>query len=83
MTIKRHGVVDFAGIDPLGDALLTISDHFPWDDLKEHLLRRQEKFNTYLRFIDSGEIYPKYPRSAGREIVMDVVLKYSTLVGAR
>ena len=50
-----------------------------WDD-SEHLLLLQEKLNSYLAFIESGEIYESYPRAMGRQLVIDLVLKHSPSV---
>jgi hypothetical protein len=51
MTIEQIQVVDFIGIDAIGRAILTISDHLSWDDVKAHFFTLQEKLNAYLRFI--------------------------------
>lgn len=75
MTVEQIRVVDFIGIDASGRAVLTISDHFLWDDIKSHLFSLQEKLNAYLRFIESGEMIEKRPELAGREILISVVLK--------
>jgi hypothetical protein len=83
MTIEQHEVIDFAGIDIDGNATLTISDHLPWTDLNGHLFHPQEKLNGYLRFVESGEIYRKIPETAGRPIVIAVVLKFPAPLEAR
>lgn len=76
MTVEQIEVVDFVGIDPAGRAVLTISDHLPWDDIKSHLFYLQEKLNAYLRFIESGEMTEKSPELAERAIVISVFLKF-------
>jgi hypothetical protein len=76
VAVDQHEVVDFAGIDTQGNAALTVSDHLPWTDVNHHLYHLQEKINGYLRFIDSGEIYEKFPELRSRPIVIDIVLKY-------
>ena len=76
MTVAQIHVVDFVGIDPSGRAVLTISDHLSWDDIKSHLFTLQEKLNAYLRFIESGEMTEKQPDLAGRAILIAVVLKF-------
>lgn len=70
-------MVDFASLDREGNAVLTVSDHLPWDDVNEHLFGLQEKINAYLRFIESGEIYEKYAVAKGRPVVISVVLKFA------
>ena len=76
MTVEQHDVVDFAGIDHHGNAVLTVSDHLQWTAVKDHLWHLQEKINAYLRFVESGEIYEKYPKAKGCPVMIDIVLKY-------
>src|SRR5207249_6231489 len=78
MTIDQTDVVDFISRDPRTDEIyLAISDHLPWDeDAKMHMFLLQEKVNAYLRFIESGEIYERYPAAKGRPLVIDVIGKY-------
>jgi hypothetical protein len=76
MSIEQHDVVDFIHVEPSGNAVLTVTDHLPWDKINEHLYWLQEKLNAYLRFIESGEIYQKRPYAVGHPILIDGVLKY-------
>lgn len=78
MSIEQTNVVDAIGVDNLsGEVILTISDHLEWvADSKEHLLLLQEKINTYLSFIESGELLESYPDANGRNVVINVVGKY-------
>jgi hypothetical protein len=76
MTIEDQNVIDFVGTDVLGNAVLTITDHLSWDKAGEHLHSLQEKLNAYLRFIESGEIYQKFPTMRERPVVIDVVVKF-------
>ncbi|MDM9622631.1 DUF6572 domain-containing protein [Rhizobium sp. S96] len=78
MSIDQTEIIDFVSIEKSnGEVVLTISDHLPWEeDEEEHLLLLQEKINAYLRFIESGEMFRKVPRSEGRNIVIDVVMKF-------
>ena len=64
MTVEQHDIVDFVSFDREENPILIISDHLPWDDLKDHLWHLQEKPNAYLRFLESGEISQKIPESA-------------------
>jgi len=79
MAIDSTDTVDSIGIDPTSDeVLLTISDHLDWKgDDKEHMLLLQEKVNSYLRFIESGEIYRKYPQAKGKAFVINIMGKFS------
>ena len=75
MTIEQTNVIDFIGIDNKTNAVhLTISDHLEWNS--DHMLILQEKLNTYLGYVESGEIYSGYPQADLRPIVIDLVLKH-------
>lgn len=74
MSIEDQDSVDVIGVNESGIVVLTISDHLKWDD--DHLYLLQEKINTYLAFIESGEVYETYPNSKGKEFKINVVCKY-------
>ena len=82
MTVEQHDVVDFISFDKGGNCVLTISDHLEWEDVDQHLFCLQEKLNAYLRFIESGEVYQKYPKATGLPIVISVILKFAVPVEA-
>ena len=82
MTVEQSEVVDFASVDRLGNAVLTISDHLAWDDVDKHLFQLQEKLNAYLRFVESKEIFEKYPSAADQPIIFDIVLNHPVPVEA-
>lgn len=82
MSVEDAAIVDFIGVDTqTGQCVLTISDYLPWSD-QEHLILLQEKLNRYLAFIESGEIVEEFSEANGREIRIDVVLKYEPDDGA-
>jgi hypothetical protein len=77
MTVEESAKIDFAAIEPQsGEMRLIISDHLDWTEEGEHLLLLQGKLNTYLAFIESGEIYAKLPKAVGLKIVIEVVGKF-------
>lgn len=78
MTIDQSNVVDAIGVDKeTGDLVLTIVDHLEWtSNFDEHLQLLQEKLDTYLCFIESGEIYQTYPDAKNRPVLIDVVYMY-------
>ncbi len=79
MSIENTKLIDFAGRDrQTGDVCLSISDHLPWDDEHQgiHLRLLQDKIYAYLDFIESGEIYEKYPMAKGSPIVINIIGKY-------
>ena len=67
MAVDQTKVIDIVSKDQTGNFVLTICDHLDWHDTTEHLLVLQEKINAYLAFLDSGEIYEKYPDARGHE----------------
>lgn len=76
MSVDQPQVIDIVSKDGEGSTILTISDHLNWENTKEHLIVLQEKINTYLAFLDSGEIYEKYPEAKGRPIKIEVMFHY-------
>lgn len=77
MTVTQTNKVDLISVDPRTDeVVLTISDHLDWTDKSAHLLALQEKINSYLAYIESGEIFATYPNARGRSVVIDVVFKH-------
>jgi hypothetical protein len=78
MSVTDTNVVDMIGTIPDTDlVVLSISDHLEWGaQSAEHLLMLQNKINTYLRFIESGEIYTAFPSSKGKSVVVRVYFKY-------
>jgi hypothetical protein len=78
MTVEEARKVDFAALEPQsGDMRLIICDHLDWTENEgEHLILLQEKLNSYLAFIESGEIYTKLPNAIGKRIVIEVTGKF-------
>jgi hypothetical protein len=78
MTVEDTDKIDFVTGEPkTGDMVLTISDHLDWGENEgEHLLVLQNKLNTYLEFIEGGQLYAKFPQAVGRNIVIQVMGKF-------
>ncbi len=76
MAVDQPKVIDIVSKDKNGDIVLTISDHLDWHDTQGHLTVLQEKINTYLTFLDSGEIYEKYPDAKGHHVSIEVMFHY-------
>ena len=77
MAVTDKEKVDIVSIDKLsGEVKLTISDHLDWSDEFFHLQTLQEKINSYIEFIEGGQIYLDYPLSNGRKLVIQIVSKY-------
>ncbi|MBV8272146.1 MAG: hypothetical protein JO067_07720 [Cupriavidus sp.] len=79
MSILDTNTVDFIGTLAEQDlVVLSIADHLEWGEglTNEHLLLLQEKINTYLRYIESGEIYTSFPSARGKNLAVRVYFKH-------
>lgn len=75
MSVNQTDTVDFISTTPDGKIILTISDHHFWDETW-HLQLLQDKINSYLQFIESGQIFNDYPNAAGRELIIEIVMQF-------
>ena len=78
MTVEDNDKIDrLAFVHKNGDVLLVVSDHLDWHENEgEHLRALQGKLNTYLEFVESGQLYAKYPRAIGKRVIFYVVAKF-------
>ena len=77
MSILEKRKIDIIGTDKIsGNIILTISDQLDWDDDLLHLSALQEKLNTYMEFIESGQINEDYPNSSGKKMIIEIVSEY-------
>jgi hypothetical protein len=77
VSIEDSNLVDFVGTDSTtGSVVLTISDHLDWEREDQHLSLLQAKINTYLAFMESGELLEMYPSVQGKGIRIEIVVKY-------
>jgi hypothetical protein len=83
MSVDQSQIIDVVSKNNKGNIVLSISDHLSWEDTEEHLRLLQEKINTYLNFLDSGEIYDKYPDARGRHIEIEVMFHRELSMEAR
>jgi hypothetical protein len=86
MTVEDFDKIDFAtvGRESKSEVCLVVSDHLDWDKQEgDHLLILQNKLNSYLAFIETGQVYADLPKAAGRKIVIEVVGKYPLSQEAR
>ncbi|MBI2682255.1 MAG: hypothetical protein HYX26_03410 [Acidobacteriales bacterium] len=77
MSVEQTQVIDVVSKDKRGHIVLTISDHLDWTNMSEHVHVLQQKIETYLRFLESGEIYKKYPKASNCPIEIEIMLHYS------
>ncbi len=78
MSIEQTDVIDFIGVSESdNEVVLTISDHLEWgSDTQNHLLLLQEKINSYLSFIEGGQLLESYPDSEGKKPIISIVGQY-------
>jgi hypothetical protein len=81
MSVTDAKIIDMWGIPKWDNSkiILGITDHLEWGDKAQqgkHLLVLQEKINTYIAFIESGEIYTEIPGALGKSPVIRVHGKY-------
>ena len=48
--------------------ILLLTDGMDWSDMNRHLLLLQDKLNTYIWYIDSGQYKEKYPNVKSVEL---------------
>ena len=74
MTIEDLDMLDNISVErATGKAVLTISDHLPWDiDEGRHLELLQSKVYRQLDAIESGEITRRFPFTRGRPLAIQV-----------
>jgi len=78
MSVEQTDVVDMLSIDRESrHVVLTISDHLDWSDSVGHQTILQKKFNTYLAFVESGEMVGQYPNLKNRPVAFRVVFRVS------
>ncbi|WP_316250199.1 DUF6572 domain-containing protein [Bacillus tropicus] len=63
MALHDTDKIDLVSMDNNNEDIvyLTIFDALDWEDEEEHALLLQDKINTYLTFIENGEIYDTVP----------------------
>ena len=78
MSVEQLDKVDILSVDPrTGHVVLGISDQLDWTESIDHRLILQAKFNTYLAFIESGEILDRYPDARDRPVAIRVFFKHN------
>ncbi|MGE7849547.1 DUF6572 domain-containing protein [Bacillus paramycoides] len=77
MSLYELEKVDFMGYNKEEKiAYLIIADELDWTDEEKHIELLQEKINLYLGFIESGEVYERYPEVNGYGFVIKIFGKY-------
>jgi len=73
MAVNHPDKVDLVSTGDGGEFVLIITDHLDWSESLEHQRMLQTKINTYLRFIETGQLVGRFPDAAGKEVVIRVV----------
>jgi hypothetical protein len=77
MTIEQENVIDLIGLNEEENYIsLIISDHLEWDDKNEKLLLLQGKVNSYLSYIESGQVYETHPESKDMDVQIVLTSMY-------
>ena len=76
MSVDQKDVVDAVSrARDTGDVTLTISDHLEWDQPLEHVFTLQEKINSYLAYIESGQIWEQCADAKEKKILIQVMFR--------
>ncbi len=77
MSVAETDSIDAIGIEQQEKRIyLSIIDPLAWDDENVHLYTLQEKINTYLYFIESGELLKAFPDAKGFDVAIELLLKH-------
>jgi hypothetical protein len=77
MSLERVKEVDAIGVDKKSGAVaLTILDSWDWSEESRHASSLSDKINSYLGFIESGELLDAYPEAKGRDVEILVISKF-------
>lgn len=69
MTVENRDVVDLVSVDPLtGIVYLTLIEEREWGEAGKLLPDLQDKLNTYLEYVVSGQLSGDYPDLAGSSV---------------
>ena len=61
-----------------GEVELVVVDQLPWKiNEDDHLAMLQEKINTYLAFVETGQLIKEFPTAKDRKIVLKINALYA------
>lgn len=77
MALDKTNVIDFVSVkEDSAKVWLTIADDLDWQDENKHIFLLQEKINSYLTFIENGELYRAYPEANGRDLTIEIYARF-------
>jgi hypothetical protein len=69
MALRQTRVIDRVAVEArTGHVVLTVVDEMDWADDQRHLLALQRKLNTYLSFVERGEVFRRLARVGGQAV---------------
>jgi hypothetical protein len=80
MSVENIDKIDLVATRPNSlEVRLVITDHLPWSDEDGHLRLLQAKLNTYIAFVESGQVFkmPEHEVPPGSELIIVVAARYS------
>jgi hypothetical protein len=73
MSLDQTNVIDAIGTEHDGTVVLSIIDGLDWSDPEDHLAALQDKLNTYLGFVEAGELFIEYPSAENHHARIELV----------
>ena len=69
MGVENSNVIDLVSIDPLtGTVFLSLVEERPWGDRGELLRELETKLNTYIEYVEGGQLVHDYPDLVGKPV---------------
>lgn len=83
MTIEQAATIDGIGLDrPVGEVVLLISDHMPWQDETSHIGALENKLGAYLEFISSRQHLERLPEARDWPVRIKLVHEHQPTASA-
>ncbi len=76
MSVEDTDKIDICRLGETGTVELFITDHLPWGE-PEHLLTLQNKLNSYLEFVESGQYRDHVEAPEDAPVRIEIVMKYA------
>ena len=73
--LNKVDLVALKGDDPV--VRLVALDDLDWINELCHLTALQEKLNTYLAFVESGQLSKQFPESIGKRVRIELIFQHS------
>ena len=78
MSLENARTIDAVSTEAAtGFTILTIIDHWNWDDQGVHLLALQAKLNSYFEFVEGGQLFVERPDASRGQVRINVISRFS------